>query len=92
MWCIFLRILLLGGPYPPSQLVPYPFNWSENTVFCRYLRNGRSNQKIKKLGAFSLLNCLWKYKRCSSFLQILLLGVSVTYNSVLKYFFLLQLT
>jgi len=29
----FFRILLLGGPSPPSQLVPNPFNWSPNTVF-----------------------------------------------------------
>ena len=44
----FFRILLLGGPSPPSQLVPNPFNWSPNTVFCRYLSNGHSNKKIKK--------------------------------------------
>ena len=31
--CIFFRILLLGGPSPPIQLVPNPFNWSPNTVF-----------------------------------------------------------
>ena len=33
--CIFFRILLLRGPShsPPSQLVPNPFNWSQNTVF-----------------------------------------------------------
>ena len=42
----FLRILLLKGPSPPSQLVPNPFNWSPNTVFCRYLSNGHSNKKI----------------------------------------------
>ena len=30
---IYFRILLLGGPSPPSQLVPNPFNWSPNTVF-----------------------------------------------------------
>merc|ERR1712001_359615 len=35
-WFYFL-ILLLGGPSPPSQLVPSPFNWSPNTVFYRYL-------------------------------------------------------
>ena len=29
----FFRILLLGGPSPPSQLVPNPFNWSPNIVF-----------------------------------------------------------
>ena len=29
----FLRILLLGGPSPSSQLVHNPFNWSPNTVF-----------------------------------------------------------
>ena len=41
----FSRILLLVGPSPPIQLVPNPFNWSPNTVFNRYLSNGRSNQK-----------------------------------------------
>ena len=46
-WFYFL-ILLLGGPSPPSQLVPNPFNWSPNTVFYRYLCIGRSNQKISK--------------------------------------------
>ena len=30
---ISFRILPLGGLYPPSQLVPNPFNWSPNTVF-----------------------------------------------------------
>ena len=29
----YFRILLLGGPSPPSQLVPNPFNWSPKTVF-----------------------------------------------------------
>ena len=43
-WFYFL-ILLLGGPSPPSQLVPNPFNWSPNTVFYRYLCIGRSNKK-----------------------------------------------
>ena len=41
----FLRILLLGGPSPSSQLVPNPFNWSPNTVFYRYLSIGHSNKK-----------------------------------------------
>jgi len=40
--------MLLGGPSPPSQLVPNPFNWSLSTVFCRYLGNGRSNPKKSK--------------------------------------------
>ena len=44
----YFRILLLGGPSPPSQLVPNPFNWSPNTFFYRYLAIGRSNQKISK--------------------------------------------
>merc|ERR1712110_123308 len=35
--CIFFRILLLGGPTPPSQHVPNPFNWSPNILFYRYL-------------------------------------------------------
>ena len=26
--CIYFQIWLLGGPSPPSQLVPNPFNWS----------------------------------------------------------------
>ena len=43
--CIFYRIMLLGGPSPPSQLVPNPLNWSPNTVFCKYLSNGHSNKK-----------------------------------------------
>ena len=30
---IYFGILLLGGPSPPSQLVPNQFNWSPNTVF-----------------------------------------------------------
>ena len=46
-WFYFL-ILLLGGPYSPSQLVPNPFNWSPNTVFYRYLCIGRSNKKNSK--------------------------------------------
>ena len=46
-WLYFL-ILLLGGPSPPSQLVPNPFNWSPNNVFYRYLCIGRSNKKIQK--------------------------------------------
>ena len=46
-WLYFL-ILLLGGPSPPSQLVPNPFNWSPNNVFYRYLCIGRSNRKISK--------------------------------------------
>ena len=29
----FLQILLLGGPSPPSQLVPNPFNWSPDMFF-----------------------------------------------------------
>ena len=58
--CIFFRILLLEGPSPPSQLVPNPFNWSPNTVFCRYLSNGHSNKKNPKT-------------RCI-FYQIMLLG------------------
>ena len=46
-WFYFL-ILLLGGPSPPSQLVPNPFNWSPNNVFYRYLCIGRSNLKNSK--------------------------------------------
>ena len=46
-WLYFL-ILLLGGPSPPSQLVPNPFNWSPNNVFYRYLCIGRSNLKNSK--------------------------------------------
>ena len=30
---IYFLILLLGGPSPPGQLVPNPFNWSPNTFF-----------------------------------------------------------
>ena len=59
-WFYFL-ILLLGGPSPPSQLVPNPFNWSPNTVFYRYLSNSGSNQKISN-------------NKVHFFLQILLLG------------------
>ena len=33
MKSIYFLILLLGGPSPPSQLVPIPFNWSPNTFF-----------------------------------------------------------
>ena len=44
----FFQILLLGGPSPPSQLVPNPFNWSPSTGFYRYLGIGRSNKKNKK--------------------------------------------
>ena len=40
--------MLLGGPSPPSVLVTYPFNWSPNTVFYRYLSIGRSNKKKQK--------------------------------------------
>ena len=29
----FFKILVLGGPSPPSQLVPNPFNWSPNQVY-----------------------------------------------------------
>ena len=46
--CIYFQIWLLGGPSPPSQLVPNPFNWSPNTVFYRYLGNGGSNKKNQK--------------------------------------------
>merc|ERR1712001_419728 len=42
-WFYFL-ILLPGGPSPPSQLVPNPFNWSPNTISYRYLCIGRSNK------------------------------------------------
>ena len=42
------RFFFLGGPTPPSQLVPNPFNWSPNTVFYRYLCIGRSNPKNSK--------------------------------------------
>ena len=37
--------MLLGGPSPPSQLVPNPFNWFPNTVVYRYLGIGPSNKK-----------------------------------------------
>ena len=40
--------MVLGGPSPPSQLVPNPFNWSPKSVFYRYLSNGRSNPKKSK--------------------------------------------
>ena len=43
-----LKILFLGGPSPPSQLVPNPFNWSPKTVFYRYFSIGHSNQKKLK--------------------------------------------
>ena len=46
--CIYFRILVLGGPSPPSQLVPNPFNWSPKSVFYRYLSNGHSNPKNSK--------------------------------------------
>ena len=42
---IYFQILILGGPFPPSQLVPNPFNWSPNSVFYRYISIGRSNKK-----------------------------------------------
>ena len=54
--CIFYWIMLLGGPSPPSQLVPNPFNWSLSTVFCRYLGNGRSNPKKSKNEVHSFSN------------------------------------
>ena len=44
----YFQILLLGGPSPPSQLVPNPFNWSPNTFFYRYHGIGRSNKKNLK--------------------------------------------
>ena len=54
--CIFYRIMLLGGPSPPSQLVPNPLNWSPNTVFCKYLSNGHSNKKNSKYEVHLLFN------------------------------------
>ena len=47
-WFYFL-ILLLGGPSPPSQLVPNPFNWSPNTFFTDI---SLSVAQILKKGAF----------------------------------------
>ena len=44
---IYSRFLLPGGPSPPSQLVPNPFNWSPKTVY-RNPSIGRSNKKISK--------------------------------------------
>ena len=34
--CIFFQILLLGGPSPPSQLMPNPFNWSPDMFFVEF--------------------------------------------------------
>ena len=59
--CIFFRILLLGGPSPPIQLVPNPLNWSPKPVFYRNLSIGRSNKKkMKKLSPFIFEFCFWK--------------------------------
>ena len=46
--CIFFRILLLGGPSPPIQLVPNPFNWSPNTVFTDISVTVAQIKKIQK--------------------------------------------
>ena len=46
--CIYFFNFGSGWPPTPSQLVPKPFNWSPNTVFNRYLSNGRSYPKISK--------------------------------------------
>ena len=58
--CIYFRILVVGGPSPPSQLVPNPFNWSPNTVFTDISATVAQIQKIQKT-------------RCI-FFRILLLG------------------
>ena len=57
-WLYFL-ILLLGGPSPPSQLVPNPFNWSPNNVFLQIsLYRSLKSQKFKKQGGFIFEFCL----------------------------------
>ena len=56
----FFLILLLGGPSPPSKLVPNPFNWSPNIVFTDISVSVAQIQKIQKT-------------RCI-FFRILLLG------------------
>ena len=44
----YFWILLLGGPSPPSELVPNPFNWSPNTVFTDISVSVTQIKKIKK--------------------------------------------
>ena len=39
--------MLLAGLSSPTQLVPNPFSWSQNTFFYRYLSFGRSNKNSK---------------------------------------------
>merc|ERR1712203_766268 len=57
---IYFRILLLGGPSPPSQLVPNPFNWSPNTVFFTDISvSGAQIKKIRKQSPFIFEFCFW---------------------------------
>ena len=45
--------MLLGGPSPPSQLVPNPFNWSPNPVVLQISQQRSLKSKnFKKRGAF----------------------------------------
>ena len=59
---IYFLILLLGGPSPPSQLVPNPFNWSPNTVFLQIsqYRSLKSKKFKKKQSTFLLKFCFWE--------------------------------
>ena len=53
---IYFRILLLGGPSSPSQLVPQPIQLvPKHCFFYRYLSIGRSNKKNSKKYSFSCL-------------------------------------
>ena len=56
----FFRILLLGGPSPPSQLVPNPSNWSPNTFFADISVSVAQIKKIKKQGGFIFEFCFWE--------------------------------
>ena len=58
--CIFFRILLLGGPSPPSQLVPNPFNWSPNTVFTDISVTVAQIKKIQKTMCIVFEFCFWE--------------------------------
>ena len=58
---IFFGILLLGGPSPPSQLVPNPFNWSPKSVFLQISQHrSLKSKKLKKLSPFIFKFCFWK--------------------------------
>ena len=61
--CICFRILLLGGPSPPSQLVvvPNPLNWSQKTVFFTDISVSVAQmKKIKKQSPFTFQFCFWE--------------------------------